>query len=496
VLLPKAPNRWTALIVLIPIALSAYTHLWNAGGFPDIFYDEGAYLRRAMNILYYLEPQESETYYDHPYFGQILLAGLFAVSGFPDSLNPSSTLESVESLYMVPKVWMGLFAVVDTLLIYKIVQTRYEDQRMALLASLLFAVMPISWLTRRVLLESLLLPFLLSSILLALSLRNASGGKKQHILVLMSGVCLGLAIFTKVPAVAAIPLVGYLVYSTTGKKIRNLGLWLIPALLIPLLWPLHSISEDRFDYWVASLLSQSQRSSDGIATIFWNFWKIDPVLLLLGLAGLGYSILIKRDFFPILWALPFLILFSLVSYVQYFHVIPLLPIFCISSALWVVDLIRRLWHSKATLVANGALASFAIYGLLITSLLITTDMTSSQFQAAAFVSNISDEDTTIVSNPTYSWLYNFVLYKPHALGDYRDVLYVPLPISNVVLISEPHFQASMGDEPKLEELYNRTSSIRVFHGQIQNYDVDSYPYSSLSVTGQGELIDIRQYPAP
>src|SRR6185503_14040708 len=157
VLLPKAPNRWTALIVLIPIALSAYTHLWNAGGFPDIFYDEGAYLRRAMNILYYLEPQESETYYDHPYFGQILLAGLFAVSGFPDSLNPSSTLESVESLYMVPKVWMGLFAVVDTLLIYKIVQTRYEDQRMALLASLLFAVMPISWLTRRVLLESLLL---------------------------------------------------------------------------------------------------------------------------------------------------------------------------------------------------------------------------------------------------------------------------------------------------------------------------------------------------
>ena len=77
-----ASTRWTSLVVFIPLALSAYTHLWNAGGFPDIFYDEGAYLRRAMSILYHLDPQESETYYDHPYFGQILLAGMFVASAF------------------------------------------------------------------------------------------------------------------------------------------------------------------------------------------------------------------------------------------------------------------------------------------------------------------------------------------------------------------------------------------------------------------------------
>jgi hypothetical protein len=80
VLLSAALNHWIALIVLFPIALSAHAHLWNAGRFPDLFCDEGVHLRRAMNIFYNLEPQESETYYDHPHFGQILLAGLFAVT--------------------------------------------------------------------------------------------------------------------------------------------------------------------------------------------------------------------------------------------------------------------------------------------------------------------------------------------------------------------------------------------------------------------------------
>lgn len=488
-----ASSRWTSLVVFIPLALSAYTHLWNAGGFPDIFYDEGAYLRRAMSILYYQDPQESETYYDHPYFGQILLAGMFAASGFPDSLSPLPTVESVESLYTLPKVWMGLFAVVDTFLIYKIVNARYDDRRMALFASLLFAVMPISWLTRRVLLESLLLPFLLLSILLAIYMKKSAGSDRQYLLMLMSGTCMGLAIFTKVPALAVIPLVGFLVYSSPGKKAMKVGLWLVPVILIPLLWPLHSISEDRSYFWWNSLLSQSQRSSDGIATMFWNFWKIDPILLILGSVGLGYSTLIKRDFFPILWMGPFLVLYSLVGYVQYFHVIPLLPIFCISSALWIVDIIKSALPTKVALVSNGITASLVGFGLVITTMVITTDMTSSQIEAAALVLAISDDGTTIVSNPAYSWLYNFILYRPNALIDYREALYSPLPTDDLVLISDPHFQANIREGPQLQEMYDKTSSVRMFHGQIQNYDVNSYPYSSLSVTGQGELIDVRQY---
>jgi len=55
--------------------------------------DEGYYTAKAMNILrtgnigqevINLHP------YDHPYFGQIFLASIFAIIEYPDSLNPNS----------------------------------------------------------------------------------------------------------------------------------------------------------------------------------------------------------------------------------------------------------------------------------------------------------------------------------------------------------------------------------------------------------------------
>src|SRR5919197_4750176 len=69
-------------------------------------------------------------------------------------------------LYLIPRVLMGLLAVVDTFLIYKISERRY-NRNVAIIASILFAVMPLSWLMRRILLDTILMPFLLSSILFA-----------------------------------------------------------------------------------------------------------------------------------------------------------------------------------------------------------------------------------------------------------------------------------------------------------------------------------------
>jgi hypothetical protein len=81
----------TASVILIPIALSAYTHLWNPYGFPNLFYDEGVYMRRAMHVMEGLGPQEAY-YYDHPFFGQIFLAGALTIVGYPESVHPSADL--------------------------------------------------------------------------------------------------------------------------------------------------------------------------------------------------------------------------------------------------------------------------------------------------------------------------------------------------------------------------------------------------------------------
>src|SRR6476469_1253860 len=105
----------------------------------------------------------------------------------------------------------------------------------ALAASILFAVMPFTWMTRRVFLESIQLPFILTSIMLIIY----SAEMKQHkkIAIVVSGIFMGLAIFTKVPAFTIIPLVVFLTYSNT-RRLRHVLLWIIPTILIPALWPI------------------------------------------------------------------------------------------------------------------------------------------------------------------------------------------------------------------------------------------------------------------
>ncbi|MGI0025249.1 MAG: glycosyltransferase family 39 protein, partial [Nitrososphaera sp.] len=463
------------VIIIIPLILSSFTHLWNAAGFPDLFYDEGVYMLRAMNVLYYHDVQENPYYYDHPPFGQIFLAGLLAITGYPNSLNPSSSVESIQTLYLVPKIWMGILAVIDTFLIYKIVQYRYNNQRVALLAALLFAVMPMGWLMRRILLESLLLPFLLTSIMLAV--RIPSSGKNQNVLILLSGAFLGLAIFTKIPVFTMIPLVSFMVYNGSKEnKLRRLGLWFIPVVLIPLLWPAQSMSTGSFEDWITGVVAQTQRQSAGILTVFWGFLVADPLLFALGILGLRYAVL-RKDLFVLLWFGPFMIFLWLIGYVQYFHSIPIIPVFCISAALWLQDVVGRI-KSRRYLVRYGVFASIVIFGLTSTTLVIITNVTSAQFDAIAFVLLISDKDTTIISNPVYAWPYTFVFDMPYAMNDYRDVLYSDIPTDKIVLVSEPHLLASI-HEARLKVVYDDTASVRVFYSNVRSYNTSVYPYTNM-----------------
>ena len=195
-------------LLLIILVASAFTHLWNPVGFPTIHVDEGHYMRRAMQVLQGLGPQESRiTYdylYDHPYFGQLFLAGALSLINYPDSLNPSSSIQSIEMLYLVPRVLMGILAVFDTFLVYKIADIRY-NRKVGFISAALFAVMPLGWMLRGIFLDSILLPFLLLSILCAVYYAkrsssnsvNNNGINKNLILIVLSGIFLGLAIFTK-----------------------------------------------------------------------------------------------------------------------------------------------------------------------------------------------------------------------------------------------------------------------------------------------------------
>ena len=151
--------------LLIPLLLSGFTHLWNPVGYPDMFFDEGIYMRRAVNFLNTGNPQESYLY-DHPYFGQIAIASILAITNYHD-LDPHTDPDSLKTVYMIPRIFMGLLAVLDTFLIYKIVEIKY-GRNPAFLSSILFAVLPFTWIFKRILLDSILLPLVLGAILLAI----------------------------------------------------------------------------------------------------------------------------------------------------------------------------------------------------------------------------------------------------------------------------------------------------------------------------------------
>jgi hypothetical protein len=484
--IPSLASRFTlpAFVVLIPIALAAYTHLWNPTGFPNLFYDEGVYMRRAMHVMEGLGPQEAY-YYDHPYFGQIFLAGMLKVIGYPDSLHFSTDLSSVKSLYAVPRILMGILAMADTFLIYKISERLYA-RNVATFAAILFAAMPSTWFTRMILLDSILLPFLLLSILLAINSKN------NHIMILLSGVSLGLAIFTKAPAFTMIPLVGFLIYSRT-RNLRTLGVWLASVILIPLIWPVQSLVAGQFDFWLNGVLWQTSRQNAGFPWITAIFTFIDPALFVMGLAGIAYSFK-RKDYMIILWTIPFIVFLAVIGHSNYFYWIPVLPAFSIAASKLIFDFIAKIHNYKARrIISIATIVSIGAFGLVSTMFIISADVTSAQFESAAYVASYLDKnhDMTLISNPIYSWMFNYVYDRDHVLSDYRDVLYTPIPTGRVLLVDDPRFKLDLAKEKEQLILYDDTHIIASFKGDVGTIDWRKYPYASMMENYEGHQVDIR-----
>ena len=116
-----------------------------------------------------------------PILDRLFLASVFRLIGYPESLNPSPGNEqSIEMLYLVPRILMGLLAVGDTFLVYKIAERRY-NRKVAFVAAILFAVMPMTWFARRILLDSIGLPLILLSILFAIYAKTGTKNIDKNI---------------------------------------------------------------------------------------------------------------------------------------------------------------------------------------------------------------------------------------------------------------------------------------------------------------------------
>lgn len=456
----------TKFLLAVALILAAFTHLWNASQFPGIHIDEGHYIRRTLHVLSGLGPQENTSNYDHPFMGQIVLAQLLGLVGYPDSLNPSPSVESIETLYAVPRIFMGIFAILDTFLVFMIGRYGY-NKNVGFVASVLFAVMPMSWQLRRVVLDSIQLPFILSSILLALliiaKLANYAP-KKITLMVLLSGIFLGLAIFTKIPAIFIIPFVAYLIikysrdkinYSNEDQKqkqkqrnyaLKNLGIWFIPVILIPLIWPAYALWLGNFDEWTHDVLDQAAGRESRLSALWESFIYIDPLLLALAVGGTIFS-LVRKDFLPLLWMGPFILFVIVNQWFASFHWNLLLPAFCIYAGVILVELPNRIKSIKVRRYVHvTVIGTVSVFGFVSIFLLISLNISTGIFQAAATTvqylnSQLPENKTTdqfsIVSSPIYTWLFKYPFEVNNTLN-YRDSASIKTP--NIILVIDGSFR--------------------------------------------------------
>jgi hypothetical protein len=448
----KAETRrlLSLLILIIPLTLSAIVHLWNPIGAPDIHGDEGHYYRRAINIMLGGPAEEAKVLgpnpsYDTPFFGQIFLASVLSLLDYPHSLNLEDEINanSVGALFLVPRLIMGILAVADTFLLFKIAQRRYSIY-VAFTASMLFAVMPLSMEIRRVFLESIQLPLILLSVLFAVyyikptksgnTVTNERLNVKKTITIFISGIFLGLAIFTKIPAFIMIPLIGILFYANSNKSVRlkALGLWLVPVILIPSIWPLYAILSGDYDKWIGGLFFQTNREGIGILSIT-SLFRVDPVLLVLGLSGAIFAFIIRKDYFCITWIIPFLIFFSVIGLVRIHNYVPLLPAFCLGGGILLAEIYIAFKKYKTSfqrlLIPSFIFGAIVVFGFASTISQLNQNLTSTYFALYSFIvgklsihnegndkSNIINKVTVIGSNwvvSSFSWIPNYVYYNDH-----------------------------------------------------------------------------------
>jgi hypothetical protein len=538
--LKDGTRRRSLVFILIPLVLSAYTHLWNPTGFPSIHTDEGHYLRKAISteIGQGLQPQDR---YRAPYFGQIFLAGVFSIIGFPNA-ETLGEKNPVEQLYLVPRVIMGILAVFDTFLLYRITEYRY-GRNVAIIASILFAVMPFTWMIRRIFLETIQLPFMLTSILLILNLgkgrliQSPSLAQSQSIsqndmeqqssqlqknqqelqleqkqqryqneytklTLIISGIFLGLAIFTKIPAFTIIPLGIIMVYMVTRKK-RHVIVWLIPVLLVPMLWPIHATLSGDMNDWIDGVRYQISRDRPLINTIN-TFFQIDPVLFVLGIGGLIYSA-VKKDYFLLLWTIPIFVFLQAIGYVSSFHLILLLPPFCIAGATMIDKIGNNIANARMrNMLPYIRIAVIGIFGICSITMLITLNMNSTYYQALAFVlSNLPDSNSnatslnpankvTLIGNPQYFWIPEFVFNKTFDAKNFYSK--TPFKTDKYMMIIDSGFVRILNadNSSRLNLAYNATHNLARFEQNITGgTDVNKYPFTNLRLSPETRFIELR-----
>jgi NADH:ubiquinone oxidoreductase subunit 6 (subunit J) len=322
-------------------------------------------------------------------------------------------------------------------------------------------------------------------------------------------------VLTKIPVVTMIPLVGYLIYTNSNRNLKNLGLWFIPVILIPLIWPVESTWQGHFDEWTKDVLWQTPgRVDKGVFEVFQWLVQADPVLLVLGIFGSIFAVAAKKDFLALMWLFPLVLLFSLLGYTQPHFFIMALPAFSIAGAIMIEQLLSSIKNRKLQrAITTAVLSGIMIFGLASTIILISLSVNFSYYKAVAFVVNkVQDSDSnkdtqdsavTILGFPrakSYLWIPRYIFDMDVSLELLRNIKDVErIQTKNFLIITNNDLERFLSSDRniqsglsgRLEVLNNDVMSIAKFSSN--HYNFSTYPYTNMKDNYAGLLrpVEVR-----
>jgi hypothetical protein len=230
----------------------------------------------------------------------------------------------------------------------------------------------------------------------------------------------------------------------------------------------------QFDLWLTGVFWQATGRAE--SPLSWDsfnaFFKLDPILLIFGLAGVLYAA-VKRDFFILLGTVPFLALLYFIGYVKVYFFAPWVPILSIAFALAVVELTCKISSKNAyqKILPLSIISAIVILQLATIANFLGTDTNESYFRIAAFVSehipNSSNDRNkiSVIGNPLYLWIPKYVFEK-----DKNDYIHFnskrAIESDGFLLVADDGFRntfsAQDGGVGRNELLYKNSTLIGLF----------------------------------
>lgn len=207
----------SAWYVVPLLALTAASRLVNLGGAPQRSDDEGTYTAQAWAVQTLGELGHYTYWYDHPPLGWIQIAGWTSATGGFDRYDVA---------VLAAREAMVVAAMASAALLWLLARRLDLSRPAAALAVVLFAVSPLALqYGRTVYLDNVAVPWLLASLVLALSRRQ------QLAAFAGAAFCFAVAVLTKETFLLALPLLAWQLWRSSVPRTRRYTLSVAGAVL-------------------------------------------------------------------------------------------------------------------------------------------------------------------------------------------------------------------------------------------------------------------------